>query len=32
MITTWEDYEAFNEMKISKMHKDSTANCILLIL
>lgn len=26
MTTTWEDYETFNEIKISKMHKDSTGN------
>ncbi len=26
MITTWEDYETFNEIKISKMRKDSTGN------
>ena len=26
LITTWEDYETFNEIKISKMHKDSTGN------
>ncbi len=26
MITTWEDYEDFNGIKIAKMHKDSTGN------
>ncbi len=26
MITTWEDYETFNDIKISKMRKDSTGN------
>lgn len=26
MVTTWEDYEDFNGLKIAKMHRDSTGN------